>query len=174
MPFLVEDGTGLPNSNSYESVAEFNDYCSLRGLEITANYNDTDKQRALIKATEYIDLVKNFKGRRLLSTQALKFPRAYLKDPEFCGVYIEGIPSKLKYALSEYAYRELVNPGSLIPDPETDASGLQVQSSFEKVGPIEEKKTYLGSSVKTVKPFPKADKYLVDYVDPTSGGTYRA
>jgi hypothetical protein len=176
MAFIVEDGDGLANSNSYESVAEFNAYCALRGLEITANYNDTDKQRALVKGTEYIDLVKgpHFKGRRLLSTQALKFPRACLRDPEFHCVFIEGIPDKLKNALSEYAYLEMTNPGSLMPNPETDASGLQLQSISETVGPIEEKKVFLASSVKTVKVFPKADRYLVDYMYSSTGGTYRA
>jgi hypothetical protein len=173
MPFVVEDGTGLDNSNSYESVAEFNDYCSLRGLEITANYTPMDKERALIKATDFIDLTKKFKGRKLLVTQALEFPRAYLVVPGFCE-YVEGIPDKLKYALSEYAYIELITPGALIPNPESDASGLQLQSIFEKVGPIEEKKTFIGSSVKTVKNWPKADKYLVDYMVAQSGGTYRA
>ena len=173
MAFVVDDSTGLPNSNSYESVAEFNAYCALRGLEITANYNDTDKQRALIKATDFIDLTKKFKGRKLLVTQALEFPRAYLVVPGFCE-YVEGIPDKLKYALSEYAYIELLAPGTLIPNPETDASGLQLQSTFEKVGPIEEKKTFIGSSVKTVKLWPKADRYLIDFMVSQSGGTYRA
>jgi hypothetical protein len=173
MPLVVEDGTGLDDSNSYESVAEFNAYCALRGLGVTANYNDTDKERALIKATDFIDLTKKFRGRKLLVTQALEFPRAYLTVPGFCE-YVEGIPDKLKYALSEYAYIELINPGSLIPNTESDASGLQLQSTFEKVGPIEEKKTFIGSSVKTVKQWPKADKYLVDYVTSASGGTYRA
>lgn len=173
MPFLVEDGTGLPNSNSYESVAEFNAYCALRGMEVTASYNDTDKQRALIKATDFIDLTKKFKGRKLLITQALEFPRGWLTVPGFCE-YVEGIPEKLKYALSEYAYIELLNPGTLIPNPESDASGLQLLSSFEKVGPIEEKKTFSTSSVKTVKLWPKGDRYLVDYLCSTSGGSFRA
>jgi len=173
--FTVEDGTGLSDSNSYESVAEFDDYCTTRGMEIS-QYNDTDKQRALVKAAEYIDHKpgRRFLGRRSVQTQALQFPRVCLPDPEFCGSFITGIPTNLKYAQSEYAYRELVNPGSLIPDPTVSETGLQVQSLVEKVGPIEERTTFLGSSVKTTKPFPKADAFLRDYVCPEGARSYRA
>jgi hypothetical protein len=173
--FVVEDGNGLSNSNSYESVAEFDDYCATRGME-TSLFNEQDKQRALIKAAEYIDLVpgKNFLGRRLLQTQAMKFPRECLPDPEFCGSFITGVPQNLKNAQSEYAYRELTTPGTLMPDPVVDDTGLQVQSIVEKVGPIEERKTFLGSSIRTVKPFPKADAFLRDYVGLQGARSYRA
>jgi DnaT-like ssDNA binding protein len=172
--FVVEDGTGLVNSNSYESLTEFSDYCNARGMDVT-QYNDADKQQALIKAAEYIDLGpgKRFRGRRLVQTQALKFPRECLIDPEFC-TFITGIPAKLKYAQSEYAYRELTTPGTLMPDPVVDDTGLQVLSTTEKVGPIEERKTYLGSSPKTTKPFPKADAFLRDYVTSEGARSYRA
>lgn len=174
--FVVEDGSGLDDSNSYESVAEFDDYCNARGMEVTSQYNDIDKQRALIKAAEYIDLGpgQRFLGRRLLSTQAMKFPRQCLPDPEFCWQFITGIPTKLKYAQSEYAFRELTTPGTLMPDPTVDETGLQVQSSFEKVGPIEERKIYLASSAKTMKPFPKADAFLRDFTGPTGARSERA
>lgn len=176
MALVVEDGTGtIVGANSYESVAEFDAYCNARGMEVTSQYVSTDKERALIRSTEYIDLISGprFKGRRLLSTQALRFPRACLYDPEFCWVPITGIPVQLKSALSEYAYRELITPGSLLPDPVMDERGLQVQTSMEKVGPIEERKTYLASSIRTVLPFPKADRFLQDFVNP-AGGSRRA
>lgn len=176
MAFVVEDGNGLANSNSYESVADFDAYCNARGMEISSQYNDTDKQRALIRGSEYIDLGPGMKflGRRLLVTQAMKFPRACLPDPEFCGTYITGIPLKLTYALSEYAYRELLDPGGLMPDLLVDDTGLQVQTSYEKVGPIEERKIYLGSSPKTIRPYPKADAWLADFVSPGQARSYRA
>lgn len=174
--FVVEDGSGLANSNSYESVAEFDAYCNARGMEVTAQYDDTQKQRALIKAAEYIDLVpgKRFLGKRLLSTQAMKFPRACLRDPEFCWVFITGIPTKLKNAQSEYAFREMTTPGTLMPDPVVDETGLQLQSSIEQVGPIKEHKVFLASSVKTTKPFPKADAFLTDFVAPMGARSERA
>lgn len=175
MALVVEDGTGKPDANSYESVAEFSAYCSARGMEITANFTPTAQEQALIKAAEFIDLTKGprFKGRRLLVTQALEFPRACLFEKDFCTP-ITGVPNKLKYAQSEYAFRELTSPGSLMPDPVVDDTGMQLLQTIEKVGPIEESKRFVGSAPKSVKSFPKADAFLRQYLTSEGARSQRA
>lgn len=175
MAFVLEDGTGIANANAYISPTEMKSYHLDRGVEISAQYNDTDLQRAIVKGTDHFEQVygPDLLGRKLTTTQALSFPRACLYEPEFCYVPITGVPPKLKYAIAEYALRELINPGSLDPDPVVSDTGLQVSSTMEKAGPIEERVTYLGSEPRTVKSFPKGDRWVVDFVGP-QGGSQRA
>lgn len=175
MAFVVEDGTGKDDANAYITPAEMTQYHLDRGVEISAQYNDTDLQRSIVKATDYFEeeFGPDVLGIKLVVTQALRFPRAYLFDPEYSCVPITGVPAKLKNAIAEYALRELITPGSLQPDPIESDTGLQVLSTTEKVGPIEERITYTGSAAKTRKSFPKGDKWLTDFLGP-QGGSQRA
>lgn len=176
MAFVLEDGTGLSNSNAYISTAFFDSYFSDRGVVVSVSFTNTNKQNSIVVATDYVDQVfgPNLNGRPLLTTQALQFPRACMYRKDFPCVLITGIPIQLQYAVAEYALRDMVTPGSLMPDPITDESGLQVSASYEKIGPIEERKAFLGSAVQTVKPFPKADKWMAYFTFGDGGGSYRA
>lgn len=176
MAFVLEDGTGLTNSNAYISPTEMTTYHLDRGVEISAQYDDTKKQRAIVAATDYVDLVfgPRMLGRPLLLEQALLFPRQYLYNKNFPCTLVEGIPQKLKNAVAEYALLEMITPGTLLPNPVVSETGLQVDTQYEKVGPIESRIKYLGSAVKTVKPFPKADRWMSDFITGTEGGSYRA
>lgn len=116
MAFVVEDGTGLSNSNAYVSVAEADAYF----LESTNRWIGTDlsKQKALVRATRAIDLLGagKFRGVKLLSTQALAWPRDEAYDGD--GFKLTGIPNYLKYAVFEAALAELEDEGTLMPDTE--------------------------------------------------------
>lgn len=176
MAFVLEDGTGLDDSNAYITPAEMTAYHLDRGTEISAQYDDTLKQRAIVAASDYVDLVfgPRLFGLQLVQGQAMKFPRQFLYDPEFYYTAIVGIPTKLKNAVAEYAILELLNPGALLPNPVVSETGLQVASTYEKAGSVEERITYIASSVKTVKPFPKADRWMRDFISGTDGGSVRA
>lgn len=67
---VVENGTGLLDSNSYVSVLSADTYFSDRGLTFTDN-----KEGSLIQATDYLDTVYKFKGTKLVPDQSLQFPR---------------------------------------------------------------------------------------------------
>lgn len=172
MAFVVEDGTGLANATSYGSVAELGSYWLDLGIDMS-QYLPGVKEAGLVAASQHIDL---FFGHRLLGfketyEQALEFPRIYLYDS--CGRIIEGVPTKIKHAVFEYAQRVIVNKKPLVADPVVDVTGYQVLSTFKKVGPLEKRTTFTGSARATLTPYPKADAFLKDFIS-SSGGSFRA
>lgn len=99
---VVEDGTGLTDANSYVSVVFADDYFTARGVsEWAALGTDEKKEQFLIKATDYIDSIFEWNGKREFDHQALRFPRVGLRDYE--GAEIKGIPTCLKQAVCDAA-----------------------------------------------------------------------
>jgi len=107
MAFIVEDGTGLLNANSYATVEYADVYFVERNVSAWSDLFSNVKQSALIKATDYIEMryTTKFKDSKLFpDVQALSFPRT--------GVV--AIPTNLLKATCEYALRASV--GELTPD----------------------------------------------------------
>lgn len=157
MAFTPEDGTGLAGANSYTTLEFANDYFAERNV-VTWTGTDEVKQGALIAATDYIE--GRF-GRRLAGekefplVQALQFPR------EYCDEAALSMPVALLRATAEYALRALAGP--LAPDPEVHASGYALQSTKEKVGPVEEANTFAnanGTRPTVFRPYPAADMLM--------------
>lgn len=151
MPFVVEDGTGKPDANSYASVEFALDYFTLRGVDKWLDKEPEEQQGALIKATDYAELRKcSFIGTPAVEGQALHFP------------IVEGeMPTSLQKAVCEYALRALDGP--LAPDPVTDANGLTVVQTKKKIGPIEKAFTVVGGADATppvFRSYPAADALL--------------
>lgn len=72
---IVEDGSGLPNSNSYMSVLEMRTRASDRGVDFSG-LSDDDVGVLLIKSTDYIDRFEpELIGAREFENQALAWPR---------------------------------------------------------------------------------------------------
>lgn len=169
MSFVVEDGTGLENANSYASVSFADSYFEDRGNTIWAAATDDAKEQALVRATDYLDNRFTFKGDPLDEDQALQFPIHDEDDPDAEQV---DLPNKLKQATCEYALRAL--SATLAPDPVVDDSGLLVTSKTEKVGPIEESTTYSDArAVQPFKPYPAADMLLRGLVQNNSNRVIR-
>lgn len=101
MAIVVEDGTGLENSNSYISVNDATVYFSVRGITSWSELTQDKQEIALIKATDYLDNAFDWNGKKKTQEQALKFPRENLVDSD--GYKVEGIPLNLKYAECECA-----------------------------------------------------------------------
>ena len=118
MALVVEDGTGLSSADSYIDVAFADEYFLKRGITQWATL--TNREQLIIRAMDYIDNNYLYKGTKLVSTQALQFPR--LIDNE--TVY----PLAIKYALCELALK--ANNGDLLQD--TGKTTIR-----EKVGPLE-------------------------------------
>jgi hypothetical protein len=174
MAFLAEDGTGTdPLANSYVTVEEFAAYWTDRGFDYTTTGTPAI-QRALIKATDYIEQ-NNFgmwKGYLLEEDQPLQWPR----EQVYIGcVEAEAMPKQLKYATFEYAKRVLTSDtGDLQPDPEDrDESGQMVEKKFEKIGPIETDTTYVVGTGGTSRYYPAADKWLLPLLRYTGSGSIR-
>lgn len=98
---IVEDGTGLTDSNSYVSVVFADDYFSARGVSEWADLENEAKENALVRATDYIDNIFQWYGQKKTSEQALHFPRKNLFDYE--GNEIAGIPNCLRQAVCDAA-----------------------------------------------------------------------
>lgn len=86
MSLIVEDGTGLPDANSYVSVADASAFLTARGL------GSVDSQH-LIKAFDFINRKWLYKGKPLVATQSGEFPRDS-----------NGVPARVIQAQCETAY----------------------------------------------------------------------
>lgn len=105
---VTESGVGLPNADSYCSVAEATAYLTAIGSGDDWDAVD-DKEAALRKATNY--LTQRYRGlwagRRLTSTQALDWPRYDVpwNDSPSGWRDTSVIPNELKAASAELALK---------------------------------------------------------------------
>lgn len=165
MPFIVEDGTGVADANSLCAVAFADSYFLDRGIVAWAGVTAA-KETALVRATDYIEtrFGLKFRGDVVDVNQALSWPRTDAGADDI-------VPLGVRKAASEYALRALTT--TLAPDPTTDESGRVVASKSEKVGPISETTTFVGSSVVTFKPYPAADLLIKPWLRSNGGGLIR-
>ena len=114
MPFIVEDGTGVPGATSYVSVedADVIHEDALYGddwLDPAIDMNR--KQRALMAATRMMDDLWKWKWPSATETQGLDFP---LSVDESAGYYPASIvrifPDDIKRAAAEVALWLIQNP----------------------------------------------------------------
>jgi hypothetical protein len=157
MTLIVEDGTGVPDAESYTSVDYADKYFSDRGVASWASLTTADKERGLRLATDYVELrfSTRFRGTKLDPDQYLSFPRADGKP----------IPVNLQRACAEYAVRALAAP--LVADPVVDDRGLVVKSVSEKLGPLDETTEYATTARELFKPYPAADNLLKSLLRPS-------
>lgn len=118
MAFVVEPGTGSATATSYASEAAADSYHTDRGNAAWAAALSGAKQTALIRATEAIDRLwfGQFRGTKLLETQALEWPRSDAYDRN--AFALTGVPVALVRATCEAALIELGEPGALTPEQE--------------------------------------------------------
>lgn len=172
MAFVVEDGTGLPDANSYAEVDFADTYFEERG--ITAWTGDpSQKQAWLIQATDYIEQVFawRFVGVKATREQALSWPRVFATARDGTDLANDTVPSSLMRACCQYALRAIKGP--LMPDPLVSAEGYNVVTSRKKIGPIEKEFRVMGSSGSPilVRSYPAADGLLFGLLSGAGGGT---
>ena len=163
MAFVLEDGTGLPTSNAYTTVAEVNTYLADRGLASTAweALGNSEKQQLIVQACDYVDVRFRWRGMRSLNSQNMEWPR--LNATKDDGALVTGVPTELKEAVAEYANRAATAP--LAPDPLYQDENSPLASKREKVGPIEVEVRYSGGgSIITFRKYPIADQKLRELV----------
>lgn len=123
MTLNVESGTGLPDADSYASVADCQAYAAAHGLEFEGD--DAALEAALRNATVYLDTEYSFKGERADAAQALEWPRVNAGAPP------DVVPSQVVSACCELAVRALAGP--LRQDISSTAAGAVTETT---VGPI--------------------------------------
>lgn len=147
---VIEDGTGLTNADSYIDVIFADAYFLKRG--ITQWDALTNQESLIIRAMDYIENNYSYKGTKLVSTQALQFPR--LIDGE--TVY----PIALKNSVCELALKS--NDEDLLAD--TDKTTIR-----EKVGDLE---IEYDPNQDNIKSFNYVNKLLAPYLVYTSSFSY--
>jgi hypothetical protein len=147
----VEDGTGLPDADSYISLQFFKTFCSSRNYDL-ASYADVDMEASLRLAQGWIDTYSRYKGFRLTPTQSLEFPRTGCFD--WSSYEVTGVPLRVKHAAAELAFKGMGE--SLYQDQ--DRGGKTVS---ESVGPIS---TTYATDAPTGKVWQFAVNLLAQYV----------
>jgi hypothetical protein len=156
MTFTVQNDAGnVANANALVSIAEFAAYHTDRGVDLTA-YSNTQREQAIIRATDYMDGRWAFIGTAISTTTP--WPRS---DAYVSGAAVEGIPRAIKSACHEYALITLLGT-SLWADPAASADGRMVTMERVKAGPVEKETAYStpGSRPGTNPSFPVADKII--------------
>lgn len=155
--FVVEDGTGLNDANSYNDVADCAQFHADSGNDYWNTIPVATQQLALVRATMYIEkrFAARFRGTRRQRTQTLSWPRLGAYDND--GFYIDAIPLQIIRAVNEYAMRAAFY-NVLTPDVPRSVPGQdmtqnpaqnntsvidgQVVNKTTKIGPIETETTY--------------------------------
>tara|TARA_R110000764_G_scaffold108688_4_gene194611 strand:- start:3119 stop:3616 length:498 start_codon:yes stop_codon:yes gene_type:complete len=146
---IIEDGSIVPNANSFVTAAEMVTYAALRGVTISAD--TTTQEQQIILAMDYlIGREQSMKGTRVSDIQELPYPRFNVR---FNGYYIEDseIPKELKNAQIELAIQ-------------VGGSELLISKTTENVASVSldgviSKSYFNGGSWSTVRT-DKADAYL--------------
>jgi len=112
MPALIpEDGTGLPNADSFCSVEFANAYHAAYSSSADAvqwaSLGTDQKAQLLRRATVYINSRYRMRwyGRRLKPTQALEWPRFNSSDSQGYGVPADVVPVSVQNATALMALR---------------------------------------------------------------------
>jgi hypothetical protein len=170
MAFVVEDGTGLPDANSYATAADMVAHFTDRGVDL-AGFSTTQIEQALVRATDYLETNFKFVGFKESKDQGLSWPR-YANFDDRDGFNFDPVPDPLVKALYEYAlealYGDLYPSGQLAaPSPAPGTSGTvlsaPVSRTRKKIGEIEKDIWYnvrAGSATGELRPIPKADNLL--------------
>ena len=150
MSLIIESGNGDSNSESYIDVAFTDAYFLKRGITEWAGL--TNKESLIVRAMDYIENNYTYQGTKLVSTQALQFPRLINGETVY--------PIALKNAVCELALKS--NEEDLLQD-------ISKSVISEKVGELEVK---YDSNQDDNKIFTKANQYLAPYLVSTSSFSY--
>lgn len=99
---IVEDGSGISDSNSYCDLDFALEYCVNHGYTSWVDMTEDEQKVYLIKGTSFVDNFYEWKGYKRTSVQSLEFPRNGLIDNN--RTEILGIPNNLKKAVIEAAF----------------------------------------------------------------------
>lgn len=132
MSLIVEDGTGLPDANSYCDLDEIRSYAADRGVALSSD--DAIIIAFAIKATDYLEsYAELFVGKPANLTQSLSWPRKWVMQDQSNPLPDDVIPQKLKDAESQLCI-EQNNGVNLFPttDPAT-TGGFVVREKIDVI-----------------------------------------
>ena len=150
MALVLEDGTGLTNSESYVDESYVNAYFLKRGN--TEWDSITNKESRIVLAMDFIENNYTYLGTKLVSTQSLSFPRLINGETVY--------PIAIKNALCELALK--ANSGDLLQD--TGKTTIR-----EKVGTLE---VEYDANQDDLTSYNYVNKLLAPYLVSTSSFSY--
>lgn len=118
--FTVEDGSIVPDANSFVSVVEADDILAI-DFRKTPEWNalvEEDKQLMLAAATRYLEDNYLWYGRKVEPDQPLAWPRYGMEDKERMCIAPGVIPKELKRAVAQLAVWLRTNDGNEMLDGE--------------------------------------------------------
>lgn len=132
---IVEDGSIVANANSYVDYDYAENYHTLRGNSAWTAGDSTQKQYAIIRATQAIDSI--YKGKwkgepTEYGAQELEWPRSGVTVGS-TSIGDDVIPAVIKKAVCEAALRELASPNSMTPDLERGGEIKRVKADVVEV-----------------------------------------
>ncbi|RLD57844.1 MAG: hypothetical protein DRI97_04425 [Bacteroidetes bacterium] len=121
---IVETGNGLTNSNGYVSLDDADIYHEMR-LHVSdwTGASDDDKEAAIMWASRLLDILVNWDGSKVSSTQAMRWPRTSVVDTDGYSIASTEIPQFLADATAEYA-RTLISE---------DVTAVNALAGFKKM-----------------------------------------
>lgn len=163
MSIVVEDGTGLTNSDAYISVADADTYhTNYTGSASWSAASTAVKEIAIRNATQYLDLKYGqlWHGRRTNETQALDWPRYGLVDKDGYPIDFDEMPTSLTRSCAELSSRH-VDGDTLIADVATTDGGIK--SEAVSVGSVSSDVTYVGTKP-TAKKYTVVQNFIASYI----------
>jgi len=152
---VLEDGTGLTNSTSYVSIAEFKAYWTQNGVDYTSETDDTIALWVNSGST-FADSYFCYGGIIANMDQALEVPRTGWYDSR--GNSIDNsVPTQLKNAVCEFAGIRQATRDT------TETTGIKSKSA----GPISV--TYSSGSIGERVKYTSANKYMRGLLCANSG-----
>jgi len=95
---------GASDANTYSTFDEAETYMETRlHVDNWTDANDDDREAGLLMATALLDRLCNWDGLKAADTQALRWPRTFVYDPDDDSVDSTVIPQFLKDATAEFA-----------------------------------------------------------------------
>ena len=130
MALIVEDGSVVPNADSYISVADATTYFENHGdPQAWPNAHQDIKEGALRYATTTIDGMFKWTGEVFSLTQPLGWPRSDATDNENRTIPTNAVPERVRYATCELALLHISKP----LNENYDRGG---DTKLEQVGPV--------------------------------------
>ena len=172
MPFNVATEAGLADANAYAAVAAADAYLAERDDADWVSLKQTNKERLLIQATDYMDRRwgRLLVGFRLTVEQRLEWPRAGIGIPTDV---VEACIEYAHYARAGHLFIEYGDAGS-VRSGQSATAGQRVTRTREKIGPIDTEVVYesgatvqqtaRGDLAAVAGRYPNADTLMQRYV----------
>jgi hypothetical protein len=152
----TETGAGLPDAESYASIAAADVRCASLGKTAWATLAEADKEIALRKATLFMATYRTrWAGRRVYQHQALDWPRYNVVVDGFT-VPSTSVPTDVVNACIDLAVRA-GSGEDLLPDLDTGSNAIKK----DKTGPLETE--YFQNTTDARERFVAVDTLLAPY-----------